>query len=743
MNYYAFFPTLTSILFLLMGVFIFLKNRKQLINKAYLYFCISIFIWLLPFSLMYWSTDIKLAYTFARIGFIGVLIIPICMFYFVVAFLDEVEKYKKVILILLYFTIPCIIINFCTPVFYSGIKICFWGFYPIAGKLYFIILSQFLILFCYAVWLLYKNINNPNFSAIKRQQTKYLMTAFFIITFGCIDYITKYPIEFYPFGYILILVFIFIMAVSIIKYNLMDIKLMITKTAIWGLLYLFILVLPIYFGFKTEKWVLSCFILLVLSTCGQIIGRHIQKKAELLLLAEQEKYQQLLMQASKGMIEKEYDILKLSQLIVRILKRSVKVNFVSLFLFNEDKNLYTNVSYRGLNKSFFDKINISKDDDIIDFMKKSKKTLFFNTLPQKLKNKFKNIKQEISLIIPSIFREEVIGFLIMGEKDNKTVYSEKDLEVFDVLSNQSALALENCKFLEKSQKQQKRLFEAEKLASIGGMADGMAHQIRNRLNVFNCAAEMINCDIEDFNIEYKDFVNREKKVGDILENINKSVSTIKSNIEKTNIILKGILDFAKPKGSTTDKEIFSFKDIVEASITLVQVKHHKEKIPVVMNIPENSNVYGIKYQIQEIVFNCIDNAFEAILEKDNHIVNHLFNDIDRTEKFVPEVKISLKYLDNNKYQIIISDNGIGIKQEDKSKIFSAFFTTKPSSKSGSGIGSYVAKRMVVEAHKGEISFESKYGIGTTFTITLPMSQKQEKILISNDLLNLYTKKDKI
>ena len=118
---------------------------------------------------------------------------------------------------------------------------------------------------------------------------------------------------------------------------------------------------------------------------------------------------------------------------------------------------------------------------------------------------------------------------------------------------------------------------------------------------------------------------------------------------------------------------------------------------------------------------------EAIIEKEQHLQNPLFSDIEKTEKFEPEINVSLKYLDNkSKCQIIIKDNGIGIKQENKVKIFSAFFTTKPSSKSGSSIGSYVARRMIVESHNGEISFDSKYGEGTTFFITLPMSLKNEK-----------------
>ncbi len=71
------------------------------------------------------------------------------------------------------------------------------------------------------------------------------------------------------------------------------------------------------------------------------------------------------------------------------------------------------------------------------------------------------------------------------------------------------------------------------------------------------------------------------------------------------------------------------------------------------------------------------------------------------------------------YHIEISDNGMGMKPEDKNKIFAPFFTTKSSYKSGTGIGMYVVKRMVEENHKGKISFSSEYGEGTKFSIELP------------------------
>ena len=676
---------------------------------------------------MYWNVgNYDQAYFFAKLGFIGVILTPVCILHFTVEFLNSsLKRYTPFFYLL---TLPVIFINFSSPYMYSGLSTNFWGYYPIAGKFYFIALLEFVGIFLVATFSLFRHFRKKSTNIVKREQIKYLMMAFVIALFASGDYIIKYPaINFYPFGYIVVIFFSFIMALNAIKNNLMDIRLVITNGTILVFLYIFVLGIPIYIGLYTKQWFISFILLFVLSTLAPLTFRFLQRKAELILLAEQEKYQQLLMQASKGMIEKEYDISKLSQLIVRIIKRSVKIKFVGLFIINEEQGIYKNLAFRGESNTGKVLKEIRKDNKIIAFMESYKKPFFFSELQDDFKGEFLKIAKNITVIVPSIFRDEVIGFLILGDKENKTVYSKKDLEIFGTLSNQAALAVENCMFLEKSQKQQKRLFEADKLASIGGMADGMAHQIRNRLNSFGLAAELLSYDVQDFSEGHKDFITQHSDINIMVKNMNELIHSINENVKKTNTILTGILNFAKPKGSVTEKETFSLREIIEPSVMLVQVKHHREKVPIVLDIPNDDKIYGIKYQIQEVCFNCIDNAFEAVMEKEQHIQNPLFDDIDKREPFVPEIKVSLKYfIERNKYQIIIEDNGIGIKQENKAKIFSAFFTTKPSSKSGSGIGSYVARRMIVEAHDGDISFESKYGTGTTFTITLPLSSKKDK-----------------
>ena len=131
-------------------------------------------------------------------------------------------------------------------------------------------------------------------------------------------------------------------------------------------------------------------------------------------------------------------------------------------------------------------------------------------------------------------------------------------------------------------------------------------------------------------------------------------------------------------------------------------------------MPNQDEIYGIKSQIQRIFFNCLDNAYEAILEKQNYIRKSAINIKD----YRPNITIELKYIYKNA-KIYIHDNGIGIKDENKKKIFSAFFTTKLSEEKNSGMGLYTVKQMITENHKGDIQFRSKYGYGTTFLITLP------------------------
>jgi signal transduction histidine kinase len=327
----------------------------------------------------------------------------------------------------------------------------------------------------------------------------------------------------------------------------------------------------------------------------------------------------------------------------------------------------------------------------------------------------KELRIPFNLIVPSIIEDEVLGFLILGEKLDKSAYTQDDINVFKILSHQAALAIENCLFLEEFKKVQQQLFQAEKLASIGGIADGVAHQIKNRLNHFSLASGELKMAIKDF-IDKNPNIVKEAKLKELFDYFMQIADSLSRNVKRTDGIIRGILNFAR----TTEKDTYfgwcSLEEMIKSSLNLILIKHEVASIPVEVNLNSIDMIWGVKSQLNEVIYNLTDNSYEA-----TQMLIEILSPQER-ENYQPKIRIEAKEepLD---YLIIISDNGIGIKEEDKRRIFAPFFTTKASYKSGSGIGMYVVRRIVEENHKGKIWFESQYKKGTTFYIRLPKPKK--------------------
>jgi signal transduction histidine kinase len=116
--------------------------------------------------------------------------------------------------------------------------------------------------------------------------------------------------------------------------------------------------------------------------------------------------------------------------------------------------------------------------------------------------------------------------------------------------------------------------------------------------------------------------------------------------------------------------------------------------------------------MQEVFFNFIDNAYDAMQERKT---------ILKEAGYKGRITISSHPKQNGFLEISFEDNGLGIKDQDQNKLFTPFFTTKVSSRQGTGLGLYVIQRIIEEFHKGRIWFESEYGKGTKFFVELPLA----------------------
>jgi len=407
---------------------------------------------------------------------------------------------------------------------------------------------------------------------------------------------------------------------------------------------------------------------------------------------------------------REHDLNKLMRLIVHVVKMTVKIEFVGAFLKDREKGYFYFATVRGL-KGLPEPFTLPLDHPLVQVIEKKHDPVSYEEINPSIDDAF---VKSLHLVVPSFGSDdELLAFLVLGEKADQSVYTQDDIDVFRILSHQASLAIENCMFVEETKESQRRLFQAEKLASIGGMADGVAHQIKNRLNHFSIASGEAQYEIQDFIKAHPEMVEQSPDLKKTFDYLAKIAQSLIDNVKRTNSVIQGILNYARVEEKDTFFSTFDVNEIVNLSLELLRVKHEIAQFPLIVEGEVGFEIYGVKAQIMESIYNILDNCYEAVQEKFKYHISP-----EEQDKFKHE--IHLKFSQTADKSIIeIHDNGIGIKEEDSHKIFAPFFTTKSSYKSGSGIGMYVVKRMVEENHKGTIIFQSEYGKGTYFRIELP------------------------
>jgi signal transduction histidine kinase len=452
----------------------------------------------------------------------------------------------------------------------------------------------------------------------------------------------------------------------------------------------------------------------VLASAGPIVYRLLQRKAEAVLLARQRAYQKFLLSAAKGMAH-EHDLSRLLKLMVHVIKAGVKCEFAGVFLFDAKNNKYVLNEVRehdALPKG----MTLAGSHPVIGLLKQAKVPLSYEDIAHLFFEDYPGVP--IYLMIPAFDDKELIGFLVLGQKVSKAAYTDDDVNVFSILAEQAALAIDHCMFMKTFKDSQERVAETEKLASIGGMAAGIAHQFRNRLNALSVVSTSMSMEIDLFKKSHENISAEEKELFDVLLGMSHDLS---SEVKRSAQVVDGVVKFSKEQQTETDFSLFSLMDVIDSAMWPFRLKHNlvDRELPfeLIVDLPQDDKIYGIKGNMDEVMFNLIDNAHEAIDEKARYKLTP-----QEKESYKPFLKIEL--IPKEEANLIrISDNGVGIKEEDRLRIFSPFFTTKISAQSGMGIGMYVIRRMIVTGHKGKAWFESKYLEGTTFYIELPKGKK--------------------
>jgi signal transduction histidine kinase len=313
------------------------------------------------------------------------------------------------------------------------------------------------------------------------------------------------------------------------------------------------------------------------------------------------------------------------------------------------------------------------------------------------------------------------GMLYVG---NTTSLSEDQIELVKSLAEAFAIAYaryEDFKKLEQAKQAvestltdlksaQSQLIQAEKMASLGEMTAGIAHEIQNPLNFVNNFSEVSSELIEEMNEELDKGEIHEAK--EIASDIKQNLEKINHHGKRADAIVKGMLMHSRT--SSGKKEPTDINVLVDEYLRLayhgLRAKDKSFNADFQTDLdPTLPSVSVIPQDIGRVILNLINNAFYAVTDRKK----------EAAENYRPTVQVSTRNLKGT-VEIRVQDNGNGIPQDVLDKIFQPFFTTKPTGE-GTGLGLSLSYD-IVKAHGGELSVQTKAKEGSTFIINLAIQK---------------------
>ena len=728
MNFWALSGLVNGLFSSIFGLLIFLKSPRNISHKLWLLFSFTVAVW--SYSYFFWQiSSLRIhALLWCRILTAAAIFIPVTLLHFLLVWLGLFQKKKKIIYFCYGVNSIAFVLSF-TSLFIKNVSpILSFKYWPQAGIAYlpFLVFWGWLVLYCW--YIMFREIKTA--SPQKRTQIKYILLGAIIgFSGGSTNYPLWYGIKIFPYGNILVSIYIGLMSYAILRYRLMDIKVVITRTGVFIAVYTLLLGIPFAIAVSLRSWLIGTFgtgwwmaplvLMGIFATIAPFIYIYLSRRAEERILKEQRRYQDTLRQASVGMTRIR-DMQKLLKLIVHIVTRAVQLDYAGIYLLDRENSYYKLVALRGKGPARMLSY-VKVDDPLVKCLLEEKEPLVSEEIgrrPQQNKPavELEKLNEQLTLlsacvVIPSFVENNLLGFLVLGDKRSGAIYSQDDLNVFTVLANQAALAIDNARFFEDAKELQEQISQAEKMATIGTMADGLSHQINNRFY----ALSLIAGDTLD-TVKLTDTTSYTSEQRELLSQIKYALERIQSNVVSGGEIVKGMLKYTR-KGEEGFSAV-ALDKIIDSTLEMVQYKIKLSELDIIRDYPRDTPaINGNLTQLQEVFFNLIDNAYDAMVERRETL---------KEPGYRGKIRIYTESSGNGYLKINVEDNGIGAKHEDFRKMFTPFFTTKVSSKKGTGLGLYVIKKIITSNHYGKISFESTYKQGTKFILELPLAAIREE-----------------
>lgn len=703
-NPHAIPVVLVGVAIFTIGLFVFLQAKRMIKNVSFFLLCLSLSLWLLATGFVYLSNNPQTALLWYKyFTFFGVVSIMPNAYLFSAVSSGLLKKQRNFVIGAFVLSYIFYLLVVTTDKFIALPHLYFWGYYPHYERLNYIFLAFYAILFIASLVNLWRNYKRENIP-IKKNQVLIIIIAFAAGFIASVDFVAKiWTVSVYPFGFGPMFIFTSLWAYSIIRYKAFDIETVIHKTVLWILSFSFIIV-PIFFiyrciftqagkssFFQSAFWMVGFLIL-------AFYLRIIQPKIDHLFQRRRYKLEDISTKFVEDLVRLK-GINKLIQRIERTIAETLYPQQIDIFIYNEEKKSYKLanlpakrevVQLKG--KNLFLQW-LSKNDKIV-----YKKFIDIDPVYAPIREKAKKYfgLSEAIVLIPLVLNEKLLGIINLGKKASLRRYSAADFHFLTTLKNESSIAISNSLLYENIEEQvrqrtqelvgvQKQLIQAEKLATVGTLAGGVAHEINNPLTAILANTQMLLTTDGKLDSESKE-----------------SLELIEEASQRCRTIVQKLMTYARKPLESNETSKLDLLDVVKSATSFLDYQLEQEDIKIISEIKENAYlVIGNHNELEQVLTNLILNARDAI--KQIKKSGTIYLSLSKNDDWI---------------KLEIRDEGEGISKKIISRIFDPFFTTKEVGK-GVGLGLSICQA-IVEKYNGLIKVQSEINRGSVFTVQLPV-----------------------
>ncbi len=710
MRTYLLFSTLLILLsttFFLVAVL--LRKRLTRQNLIFSFFGASVCWWSFSYIMWQLSDSVESATFWCRMLVFGSTFIPVAYLEFVYNLTGD--QRKRIIQVGYLSSLIISLGNFSNLVVDRVEPVMDFEYWPIGGILFPLYLAHFIILVVYGFYLLIRKYRGS--SPQVRNHLQYLIIGTAIGYAGCsTNFFLWIGIPFPPWGQGLGVLYILGIGYSVVKYRLLEFNelvLRIVSNLVGAITLSFILAattfamiagrpFAIYDPAFIQYWIINGLTIFVLLTVTPLLNRSFDQFVQSIFYLSRYPYRARLKTLGQDLTELEEED-QIFEGLVESLLDLIPARRIAAYYRGDFDTEYTLRCGRGEDPIYPEVVNPEDLTPVTRVLLSSRQTLIFGEVSQgqftgtpapSTDSPFRalNFLEEEDLIVPLISTKVLDGMLLLGPRQDGRIYNEVDISLLEALCNEIALTI-------RSRQVERRANQFEKLVSLGTLAAGLAHELRNPLvsiKTFGTLLDEGRANGKE-SAEFARVVQRDiNRISGIIENVaafaeNSDVAF--SAVDMNQVILK-TYDIEKPR----------FKQ------TRVEFHFQPTEVPFISG---NFN------QLVQVFINLFENAMHA-MEK------------SEVRKLTIALQPKMVHKTTPWLTVLVSDTGGGIADELLPRVFDPFITTKDtgtrSGKSGTGLGLAIVKR-IVEAHNGAIEIDSQTGVGTRIRLSIPCVLKED------------------